>query len=443
MALMRDRPAGQAQDAMLCLIGPLAPSAANTAAPIVPPAGSFRLETAARPVEAGRGDMQLHWAPAVPGALPRLACISAMSRGQTSVAWRQALLPAVGCEVLYLPWPGVPWAYWSPDAQTICGAADERLRIYEWGSDLELAVPMPFTSEPAALIAWSPASDFVLHVHSGVARLVKLRTGRVSSRQQLWRPHLREAAGLVWSSAGTAALFSISDVQSGIALYCLAPDKTLQQLRWVDTSCFVACMTFSSCGQLLAWAEHGHRPAHYFGAQSIVRVAHAPSGRVAVVTQLPFSRFAPYNAGRPRDLAGPVVKHGIDLYWQPDSSLIFVGPERSDKQVLVVWRESTRWPVTHFVFGAPIRTWAAFSYQCLRKIWGSSVFKLLSTFVWWKHSYGCYQRSSDWRWSALYLVYMVLMQMGTVKEVAADWWCWLLSCARVLLHQAEFQSRWH
>ena len=61
------------------------------------------------------GDVPLFWAPAA----PRLACLSAMTPGQSI---RRSPLQTVGCEVVHLPWPGVAWAYWLPDAQACpCG----------------------------------------------------------------------------------------------------------------------------------------------------------------------------------------------------------------------------------------------------------------------------------------------------------------------------------
>ena len=429
VALMMDAPAGQARNSLVSIIGPLVPSADSTATPFVPPTASFHLETGATPVKDGAGDVQLHWAPAVPGARPRLVCISAMSRGQTSWAARQTWLAAVGCEVLYLPWPGVPSVNWSPDAQALCGVGGEQLRIYDWGSDLELAVPLPFTSEPAALLAWSPASDCVLHVHCGLARLVQRDTGRVSSRQQLWQPHLQEAAGLAWSSAGTVALFSISDVQSGIALYCLAPDSTLQQVRWVDTSRFVTHLSWSSsCGQLLAWAEHGHRPAPYFSAQSAVRVVHGPSGRVAVIAELPFSMFALRPAGKVTVLPSPCSPElSIDLHWQPDSSLIVVGPEHRTAPMGLL-RER---PVRHFAFGVPSRTWAACGKVSVVQMYHNNTFQTLGTYELLLCALYYYLHNPDWRWSAAYLALVVLIQMSPIRRFAADLWCWAVASIRV------------
>ena len=372
-------------------------------------------------------ERQLFWAPALPGRLPRLACFTQGERLASSCA-RQTQLQTVGCELAYLYWPGVPWAYWAPHAQAVCSVTGTCLRIYSWAADLEVFVQLPGTGgQPAPLLAWSPGSDSILHLYKGKARLVASETGQLLGAQRLWQPGVRQGAGLAWSSCGVVAVVSSSSATPGIGLYRLTPAHTMQLVRWLDTGRFATRLTFSPCGQLVAWVDHERVQPRM--VTNVVRAAHVPSGRQVAVEELPTSCFElDERTGRPGAVfipCGP-LQLSADLYWQPDSSLLVVGPELGTTRVPGLARV---WPIKRIIFGAPRSVLAALRNELLPRSWSYSLCRELVTFGVQVLAFELW----SWRWTVLLFIGQLAVFAVTALHPFPHRWCTDLAVIWVLL----------
>ena len=244
--------------------------------------------------------------------------------------------------------------------------AGEQLRIYDWGSDLELLVGVPHCTDEPSLLAWSPDCAAILHLQQGMALFVQRETGAFVNQQQLWAPGPRVAAELAWSSSGTAAIFSSSaEVQSGIGLYSVTTGFVLQRMRWLNTGAYVTRLCWSPCGQLLSFVDHGDWLApdiYTLCVKNDVYVAHGPSGRVELVEELPQNCFRVPDEG----LLSPCapLRLSVDLSWCADTSLIIVGPELRKTEF---GGADEIWPVKHLRFGAPSSTLAVLKNLALHR----------------------------------------------------------------------------
>ena len=336
--------------------------------------------------------------------------------------------------------------------------AADQLRIFDWASNRELAVQLPLAGAgPAPLLAFSPDSHCMLHLHCGLARLVALQTGHVLSQQQLWQSDAREAAGLAWSSCGVVAVVSVSaQVQSGVGLYGVTAGHALQLQRWISTGRFVTRASFSASGQLLAWVDHGPNMAQHYCSENVVHVAHVPSGKESVLEELPISIFelcadlkesmaAGKPLGQPRSLPCPCapLELSADLYWQADSSLLVVGPELG---VTPAGGFAKRWPIKQYTFGAPSSMLSAVGNQLQSFKWSYCLWKeLLSCVVLvltveCSHSWACLillplglfvflmqTRRTHWphRWCLDFAIFWALLRAG-VRVRAENGLLWML-----------------